>query len=157
MHSIPVNKDLGRLAYMSCLQWFPKVLRIKYIFVFIMSPWVSKNSCTRWVPGCTHHLISHVCVVCGRHCYCFGWTIRKLQEVREVGFRSPWSSSAYPQWANRTLVQGATPRIALGLTTVSIHMRSIPSYAKRMTPIYCHFAPSIPQIRFLGAAPFYLP
>ena len=31
------------------------------------------------------------------HCYCFGWTIQQLQEVREVGFRSPWSSSAYPQ------------------------------------------------------------
>ncbi len=33
------------------------------------------------------------------HCYCFGWTIQQLQEVCEVGFRSPWSSSAYPQWA----------------------------------------------------------
>ena len=32
------------------------------------------------------------------HCYCFGWTIQQLQEVREVGFRSSWSSSAYPQW-----------------------------------------------------------
>ena len=32
------------------------------------------------------------------HCYCFGWSIQQLQEVREVGFRSPWSSSAYPQW-----------------------------------------------------------
>ncbi len=32
------------------------------------------------------------------HCYCFGWTIPQLQEVREVGFRSSWSSSAYPQW-----------------------------------------------------------
>ena len=31
------------------------------------------------------------------HCYCFGWSIQQLQEVREVGFRSPWSSSAYPQ------------------------------------------------------------
>ncbi len=32
------------------------------------------------------------------HCYCFGWSIQKLQEVREVGFCSPWSNSAYPQW-----------------------------------------------------------
>ncbi len=53
------------------------------------------------------------------HCYCFGWSIRQLREVREVGFRSRWSNSAYPQWtstpAEKHLMEMSEPLLDINM------------------------------------------
>ncbi len=65
--------------------------------------WCTCMPLTLWTfPACED------CTVCKRNYFTrsipyfttskFGWTIQQLQEVCEVGFHNPWSSSAYPQW-----------------------------------------------------------